>query len=118
MKRNYWGASKQTQDTLILYSKPDQNELQTTAVPRDNIPKPPKSSVESASIEEVEADLMLSFQQAATFRLYEPSETLNKKSQIQFRHKYVSRLMQYRPKNYSDAHLHCSLSPSKTCTNL
>lgn len=78
MKRNYWAANK-NQDTLIPYAKPDQNEIQSTTCPRDNIPKPPKSSLQSASIEEVEADLMLSFQRAATFRLYQPSEALSKK---------------------------------------
>ena len=62
----------------------------TTDIPRDNIPKPPQSDVFTASVEEVEADLMHSFRQSATFRLFEPSETINKKTQLSFRHKYVS----------------------------
>lgn len=81
-KTSYWGASKQTQDTQIPYSTIELNDAQDTTHPRSDIPKPPKTDVQSASVEEVEADLMLSFRQSATFRLYEPSDTLNKKTQL------------------------------------
>lgn len=89
-KTSYWGSSKQTQDTQMPYHDPSTNDAMDTKEARTDIPKPPATDVFTASVEEVEADLMLSFRQSATFRLYEPSDTLNKKTQIHFRHKYVS----------------------------
>lgn len=60
-KTSYWGASKQNADTHMPYHKPDANDAMDTTLPRTDIPKPPQSDVFSASVEEVEADLMLSF---------------------------------------------------------
>ena len=60
MKRNYYPSNKS--DTLMPYEKPDLNdEMITIGAPRTDIPKPPATTLFSASVEEIEADLMLSF---------------------------------------------------------
>ena len=52
----------------------------TTEFERNNIPKPPVTNKFTAKVEEIEIDLMIGFRQAATYKIYEPADTLNKKT--------------------------------------
>ena len=81
-KTSYWTHAKTSQDTQMPYPTKEFNDAMDTTQPRGDIPRPPPSDIQSASVEEVEADLMLSFRQSATFKLYEPSDTLNRKTQL------------------------------------
>ena len=65
------------------------------------MPAPPTPSDFSLQVEAVEQELANCFRQATTFKLYQPSETLPKRTQLEYRRKYTKQLFKWQPSLFS-----------------